>query len=324
MKLLVIGLGSMGKRRIRLLKEISDEFYIAGVDSNSIRAAEIRDNLEIITYTSLEDALVEKYDCAVISTSPLTHSSIIKRLLPYDFYIFTELNLVQDDYDYFITHKNYGKLFLSSTLLYRKDIEYICNRVENKKVIYSYHVGQYLPDWHPWENYKNFFVSDSRTNGCREIMAIDFPWLIKAFGKITNVTVQKSKISALDVNYSDNYLLLLEHENGTKGSVIIDIVSRRAVRKFETFNENMHLFWEGTPSSLYEYDLLSKSLIPVDCYDKIEKNKDYSENIIENAYKDELITFLDLVKNDNNQAKYTFKDDKETLKLIDTIENSNE
>lgn len=324
MKLLVIGLGSMGKRRIRLLKEISDEFHIEGVDSNSNRASEIHDALEIKTYTSLEEALVQKYDCAVISTSPLTHSNIIRQLLPYDFYVFTELNLVQDDYDYFITHKNYQKLFLSSTLLYRKDIEYICNKVENKEVIYTYHVGQYLPDWHPWESYKNFFVSDSRTNGCREIMAIDFPWLIKAFGKITNITVRKSKVSKLDVNYSDNYLLLTEHENGTKGSIIVDIISRTAIRKMEVFNENLHLFWEGTPSSLYEYDFLSKSLIAVNCYDKVEKNKNYSENIIENAYKDELITFLDLVKNDNNHAKYTFKDDKEILNLIDNIENSNE
>ena len=34
-------------------------------------------------------------------------------------------------------------------------------------------LGQYLPDWHPWESYKSFFVSNKKTNGCRELFAIE-------------------------------------------------------------------------------------------------------------------------------------------------------
>ena len=47
----------------------------------------------------------------------------------------------------------------------------------SRPVNYIYHIGQYLPDWHPWENYKNFFVGDKRTGGVREIFGIDLPWL---------------------------------------------------------------------------------------------------------------------------------------------------
>ena len=53
---------------------------------------------------------------------------------------------------------------MSSTLQYRKEIQFIKEEVKkvSGKVNYIYHVGQYLPDWHPWENYKDFFVGDAR------------------------------------------------------------------------------------------------------------------------------------------------------------------
>ena len=40
MKLLVIGLGSMGKRRIRLLKEYDSSIEIIGIDKQAIRRDE--------------------------------------------------------------------------------------------------------------------------------------------------------------------------------------------------------------------------------------------------------------------------------------------
>ena len=76
--------------------------------------------------------------------------------------IFTELNLSTNLYDEIIKieKEKKGILFLSSTLLYRKEIQYIKNIILNDKTKknYNYHVGQYLPDWHPWENYNDFFI----------------------------------------------------------------------------------------------------------------------------------------------------------------------
>lgn len=95
-------------------------------------------------------------------------------------------------------------LFLSSTLLYRAEMLKI--KEETNKIAgqinYIYHVGQYLPDWHPWENFKDYFVADKRTNGCRELFAIELPWLIDAFGKIKQTTAMKSKMSSLDIDYN--------------------------------------------------------------------------------------------------------------------------
>ena len=50
-------------------------------------------------------------------------------------------------------------LFLSSTFLYRKENQSIIEKVHEAQcpLNYIYHVGQYLPDWHPWESYNNYF-----------------------------------------------------------------------------------------------------------------------------------------------------------------------
>ena len=147
-----------------------------------------------------------------------------------------------------LSKRNERVLFLSSTFLYRKEIQYIKTTVENCgcNISYMYHAGQYLPDWHPWESYKKFFVGDKRTNGCREFMAIEFPWLIDVFGDIKSITSIGSKDSKLEIDFPDTYQIMIEHMTGHKGLITIDVVSRKAVRKLELSGENLYITWDGT------------------------------------------------------------------------------
>lgn len=322
MIVMVVGLGSMGKRRIRLIKFAYPSFKIIGVDTSQDRRTDAAEMLKIDTYASIDEAVEKvKVHAAFVCTSPLTHSQVIKVCLSNNIHVFTELNLVSDGYEEMqkIADKKRLTLFISSTLLYRNDIQYICQRVEGHKVNYVYHVGQYLPDWHPWENYKNFFVGNKRTNGCREIFAIDLPWIIRAFGEIENFTVMKDKNSTLDIDYDDNYIVTFMHKNGNKGVVCVDVISRKAVRVLEVFSEKLHIFWEGAPNTLFEYDTIAKQKKLVTTYEVIDKDKNYSDNIIENAYLDEIYTFFGILNN-VKKPLYTFADDIETLALIDRIE----
>lgn len=297
---------------------------IMGVDNAIERCITVEKELNIPTQKDLDSALLEyKPDIAVISTSPISHSSIINKCLKCGCHVFTELNLIDDGYDENIAlaqNKN-RVLFLSSTFLYRDEITYIRNEVSNRRgyVNYTYHVGQYLPDWHPWEKVENYFVSDIRTNGCRELMAIELPWIVKTFGKVKNVIGKANKKTKLNIKYNDNFVILLEHENGTFGSLAIDVVSRKPVRNLEIYGENIYLSWNGTPNSLKQYDYEAKQDRNIILYENINKDNNYASFIIENAYENELKTFLDEIMNKNN-ALYTFQDDKEIIELINKIE----
>lgn len=107
-------------------------------------------------------------------------------------------------------------LFLSSTPMYKEEMRFINKQVKQngKTCIYQYHVGQYLPDWHPWDNLNDFFVSNRLTNGCREFLAIELPWIQHVFGKIRNINKTKRSLTHLGLEFPDAYLIQIEHEQG--------------------------------------------------------------------------------------------------------------
>lgn len=321
MKLLIVGLGSMGKRRARLAKGIDPAVSISGVDSAPDRREEVK-ALGIRAYESVPAALAAgRYDAALVCTAPLTHAALIGQLLDAGLPVFTELNLVSDGYaENLRKAKEKGlALFLSSTMLYRGETQYIKRQVQafQKPVNYIYHIGQYLPDWHPWESYKNFFVGDARTGGVREIFGIDLPWLLDAFGDVESVTVQKDTISDLGLPYPDCVTLLLRHKGGVQGVLAADVVSRKAVRSFECFGDGIHLFWEGNPKALYEFKDGDKRF--VNTYASFEHDSRYSDNVVENAYVDELTNFFGVLKGDE-QPKWSFEKDLKAIELMDRIE----
>lgn len=325
MKMLVIGLGSMGKRRINLFVKYFNKFKVCGVDTCEERRVKVQELYGINTHADLETAInEEKPYAALVCTSPTSHGKIILDCIKKGLHVFTEINLLPDKYNEIVKEakKNNVQLFLSSTMLYRKEIEIIREHIskQKSKVNYRYHVGQYLPDWHPWENYKNFFVGDKQTNGCREIFAIEMPWIISTFGRIKDTLVVKDNISILDIDYPDNYMVVLQHENGNKGVFIVDIVSRKAVRNLLVYSENLYITWDGTPNSLYKFNIEEKVFKQIITYKEIEKDNSYADNIIENAYLDEIIVFIDKINAKQNKERYTFEDDKYTLQFIDKIE----
>lgn len=326
MNVIVIGLGSMGKRRIRLISKYDNSIRVVGVDLNKERQEEAAKELGIETCDSVTDAY-DKYgkemQAAFVCTSPVTHAKIISECLEKNLNIFTELNLLSNDYQKNIdlAKKNKCLLFLSSTFLYREEIDYIRKRVNelSKQTNYIYHIGQYLPDWHPWESYKNFFVSHPQTNGCREILAIELPWIVDTFGDIESVVMANSKMSDLEIDYKDSYNILIQHSSGNRGVLVVDVVSRNAVRNLEIINEECYIKWNGNPDSLEEYDCETKETKRINLYKKAEQLDNYSSFIVENAYYNEVRDFFDCMIN-KKKPKYSFEKDYSILHWIDKIE----
>lgn len=322
MNVIVIGLGSMGKRRIGLLKQNYSEINVYGVDMSETRRNEAADIYGITTFSDIEDVLNFPCFCAFVCTAPLSHHKIINRCLSAGLHVFTELNLISDGYfeNMSLAKQQSKTLFMSSTFLYREDIRYLMEKIKKSDtpLFYTYHVGQYLPDWHPWESFKDFFVGEKRTSGCREILAIEMPWLLRAFGDIVSMSVHCRNMSSLRLTYPDTYWLHFEHINGTVGQLTVDLVSRVPVRHFETFSDNLQLEWRGKPEELWvaapDYRMMQK----VDLLNVPHRKQGYRDFIVEDAYLEEIRMFFAVAQGDT-QPTYTFYDDLHTLDVIDRI-----
>lgn len=323
MKILVIGLGSMGRRRVRLLQKVRASDIIIGIDNSEERRAMAERELKIVTNDDLKATLCDEVEYAFVCTSPLSHAAIINQCLKGGMSVFTEINLVDDLYEENTAlAKKKGKLlYLSSTPFFRSEVKYITNLVQDTKgkLGYIYHVGQYLPDWHPWENYKDFFIGNKRTNGCREILAIELPWLVHCFGNIVDVQVLAGKKTDLAIEYPDYYSVLITHESGHHGTFAVDVVCRKAVRYFEVYGENLYLTWDGTADGLRIYDTDNKEEHMIDFYEQTDHLPGYNSMIIENAYEDEIIDFFETAEHGKKQM-YSFEQDKTILNWIDRIE----
>lgn len=324
MRIGVIGLGSMGKRRLRLLAEFFPEITLVGVDSRLDRQEEVEKLFSIQTYESLQEAVnKDQIEAVCICTSPISHESIILEALKTDLHVFTEINLLNHYYEeamQLAEEKNLH-LYLSSTFLHRREIKLFEDAVKkDSKVTYRYHVGQYLPDWHPWESYKDFFVAHKKTNGCREIFAIELPWISKVFGDIESFEIQKQKISSLEIDYPDNYALVVKHHSGIIGTLNVNILSRVAKRDLDIIGEQTQISWNGSPDGLYQWDKTTKEMTKKDLYAGYIDNQNYSKTIIEDAYLEEVKEYIALLKGEIKTTLYSFKKDQAVIELINQFE----
>lgn len=322
MKVLVVGYGSMGRRRIRLYKQLDKDAQFICVDSNPERIKQIKDDGHT-SFADLNEAVKEEPDLAFVCTSPLSHAAIIPVLLQNKINTFTEINLSSKNYDQMISlaKENGVKLFLSSTMLYKKQIKKIKELVQKETLplTYIYHIGQYLPDWHPWESYKDFFIGKKESNGCREIYAIQLPWIVDTFGDVINLTTVSQKSTKLEIDYDDSYITTFEHKNGNKGVFVVDVVSRVATTYLEVIGENIHLTWDGSNDGLKIYNIVDKKVETFIAYENEVHNENYAANIVENTYLDEIKDFINYVQN-GTAPKWSIQKDYAVLDLIDKIE----
>ena len=151
--------------------------------------------------------------------------------------------------------------------------------------MYTYHVGQYLPDWHPWESYKDFFVGNKETNGCREILAIEMPWIVHIFGEIESVIYSKSRITELDIEFEDVYMLIINHKNGTIGSLIVDVVACEPVRDLRIIGVT-----RVYNNKLIFFPLLGHHISVIDLDTLVEKSVEIPNYLNTNGYYCDIVT----------------------------------
>jgi len=232
MRFLVIGLGSMGKRRVRNLIALNEN-EIAGYDPRESRREQCG-QYNITLYDDFEKALNEfNPNVFIISTPPNLHMDYAYIAYEKKISSFIEASVVDEDriLDLYHLIENTDIVILPScTMQYysgpKKIKELIKNNVIGKPLNFNYHSGQYLPDWHPWEKIEDFYVSKREMGGCREIVPFELTWLNELFGNPKPLSCVKRKLTDLAVDIDDIYHCLLSYPNGLIGNLTVEVISQ--------------------------------------------------------------------------------------------------
>jgi predicted dehydrogenase len=117
----------------------------------------------------------------------------------------------------------------------------------------NYQVGQYLPDWHPWERIEEFYVSARETGACREIVPFELTWLNDVFGKPEPLACVKAKLTDMDADIDDIYHCLLRYPGGVLANVTVEVISRpKATRELRVLGTEGEIVF-GTDENCVRY-----------------------------------------------------------------------
>ena len=211
----------------------------------------------------------------------------------------------------------------SSTMLFHPIIKQLKKLIKKKTIgkpltVY-HHFGHYLPNWHPWEDYRNFYVSKKETGAAREVVPIELVWMIHLFSDVYSVYGDIDKISTLEANIDDIYQILIEFVNGIKCTFIVDVISEPAINETRiTGDKGMIYCYHNTGTIKIGKGNKWKEV-------KIETGKiakGYKGNTpSDSIYVEEMKSFLDTIK--KSSARHTFDDELKILRVLDAIELSN-
>lgn len=252
-KFLVVGLGSMGKRRIRNLLALGyDE--IAGFDLRGDRVSEAVEKYGTLGFKSFDDALSSFKPCAVvISTSPKYHMDYAFTCEALGLPFFIEASVTDSDRILELHEKslNGGVIIAPScTMLFYPGPKMVKKLIRGgaigKVLNVNYQIGQYLPDWHPWEDISEFYVSDPETGGAREIVPFELTWLSDIFGKANVLFCNKRKLSEMNVPIDDIYHCIMEYAENIICNLTVEVLSRpKATRELRIIGSEGMLVMSG-------------------------------------------------------------------------------
>jgi len=239
LKFLQIGLGSMGKRRIRNLAACGENNVI-GMDFSAERRHEAEEKYNIRTIDNLDALGAEDIDAVSISTPPDKHGDYIRWALANKKHFFVELATTDDGYEEIrrLADKNLGIVMAPSCsfrffLPIKMMKKYIGDGRIGKVLAFHHHAGQYLPEWHSWEDYRQIYFAKKETGAFRTMFLFELSWLNWLFGRQADVVFGfTDKISdlELEIGAKDITWAYLKYQNKILGSLLIDIISRKPFR----------------------------------------------------------------------------------------------
>ena len=321
MKFIIIGLGSMGKRRIRNLQALGHT-DITGFDPREDRRKEAENLYGIKTVDSHGE--LSAYDAVFVCVPPDLHMHYAQKAYESGVHAFIEAGMFDDGMEELWENVRVSdlKFYASSTMMFNPLIMKIKELTDagsiGKLLNFSYHAGSYLPLWHPWEGL-DFYGSKRGTGACREMVVFDLAWINWIFGDLEDAKSFFSKTSGLDMEADDVYAMILKYPCGLLGTYMVDIVSRNnSIRRLIINGEKGQIFWDWEENKIKLYDgdenLWVHYIAP-----KGTSVSGYNSLIAEEMYINEVRAFISSVENDT-QVAHTLGDDLKNVAALRMIE----
>lgn len=291
---LIVGGGSMGKRRTRCLlaNQIPPE-SIRIVDVREDRRAECREKHRVEGFASLDEGLQWNPDVVFASVPGALHLPVCMAAARAGKHIFCEvpLSVNLDGLEELARIVADKKLILAPGCqppfhpLYRQLKEWIAAPEFGRALMVTEIFGQYLPDWHPYEDYRSFYAASQKLGGCNmDVVAQQATLLNWLLGDgIREVFCRGHKLSTLEIDGPDALQILTSMRGGTVVTQQYDLIQRAGFHSMRIISEQATL--EYNPSS----GNVRRFLASTKAWETVSKPEGFQ---YEQCYIDETALFL--------------------------------
>ena len=106
--------------------------------------------------------------------------------------------------------------------------------------------GEYLPDWHPWEDYRDSYSARSQLGGGVVLtLSHPFDYLRWLFGEVEDVLGTIGNSGSLELEVEDHASAVLTMKNGIQASVQLDYLGRPPAHYLEITGSDGSLRWDA-------------------------------------------------------------------------------
>lgn len=229
MKALFIGLGSIGQRHLRNLKKLSPQIKISSYrtkkdtpllseNNEIIYDQSIAQHYSLTEYFDLDIALDDEPDFIFITNPSKFHISTALKCLRKEAFIFIEkpLSVSIDKIDELKSLNNKyktNKVAIGYQFRFHPGIKLIKTKLKELGNIVScdFIYGEYLPDWHPYEDYRKSYAAKSELGGGAVLTLIhDFDLSLYLFGMPSKIYAIGDKLSSLEIDVEDSVKVIMK------------------------------------------------------------------------------------------------------------------
>ena len=315
----IIGLGSIGCRHLRLVKELRPELNIIAVRSGKGKKVEEEKLLNAVVY-SLEEAIDYGIEAAIIATPAVFHIQQAIELMKRGIHLLIEkplshaLNNVSELLKVQKKSKSVG--LVGYCLHYSCGALKFNELLKNKKIGQILHVqvdcGSYLPDWRKGQgqDYRESVSAKAELGGGVLLeLSHELDYIRWFFGEMKSVYAKIQNSGTLDINVEDSVDMIFSSEQGYSVSVHLDFNSRYIRRKCIARCANGDLTWDAISNKVI--------WIPANGSEELETYKNDRDYI----YREQLKHFFDCIEN-NNPPSVSIYDGVAVLHMIESAKKS--
>ena len=322
MKVSVFGSGSIGLRHLTNLIKLKKELKISSIFSYDTKnKKKFLGESKKFTFTQNLRFAAENCDVAFICVPTHLHNQTINKILKFTkchFYI--EKPLSSEIKDCLKTLKRIKKIKKKVGVGYMLVNHPVVLRVQSLmkqkaigKIIFARaECGFYLPNWHPWEDYRKFYMAHKNQGGGVLLdTSHEINYLQRLFGQVKSIQGLVGKFSNLQITSDDLALSILNFKkDNVIGHVHLDLLQFEKSRSFKII---------GT-EGVIEGSLATNKIKIFNNKKKrgIEEKLSYNFN---NIYYTQLRQFWSLIKNKNSNL-CTGDEAYHTMQIIEGIRKS--